>query len=126
VLEVDEGRVAGVEPVAPLDDDRSLVEQLVQAEVAELAGCFDPIQVDMGKLDTSRVDANQLEGGARDRSGRSRTTRQAADEGGLPRSQLAGQQDHVPGPQALAEMLSDGFGLRRRAGDLLTQSGRSR
>src|SRR5258706_5690084 len=116
-----------LEAVAPLDHDRSLVQQLLDPEVDELRRALDAIQVEMRQLDPTGIEAHQLEGGARHRRGRSHATRDASDESGLPRPQLTCQQDQVTGAQAFAEALAGRLGLRGGARrDLLRQSGRSR
>ena len=53
-----------IEAISPLDDYGSLIEQLLEAEVTQLPGRFEPVQVDMRQLNATLVDANQLEGRA--------------------------------------------------------------
>src|SRR6267378_4654308 len=110
VLELDQSSSRRFEPVPPLHHHRPLVEQLVEPEVPQLRWGFDPIEVDMRELHTPRVHAHELKGWARDRSDRRCASGHAANKGGLPRSQLARQQDHVTRAQPLSKALAEGLG----------------
>ena len=57
-------RASQVEAVAPFDHHRALVEQLVEAEVGELARRLHAVQVDVRELHPARIDPHQLEGRA--------------------------------------------------------------
>ena len=69
VLDLDQSRTRRAEPVAPLDQHRALVGQLVQAQVCQLRRGLDPVQVDVRELHPAGVDAHQLEGRAGDGRG---------------------------------------------------------
>src|SRR5260370_16994927 len=126
MLDLDQSGAAHLQSVAPFDDHRALLGELLEAKVRELRELLDPVQVDVRQLHSTRVDADQLEGWARDRRGRPGASRDSSHEGGLPRSQLAGQQDHVAGHQALAQVLADGLRLRSGVGDDVMQTGPTR
>src|SRR2546430_3796884 len=102
MLDLEQGRTVDLEPVAPFHDDRALLGELLQAQVAQLRAVFDPIEVDMRELYPARVDAHQLKGRARDWRWRARTLRDAAHERRLASAELAGQEHHVAGSQPLA------------------------
>src|SRR5207245_3734034 len=114
----------GGKTLAPLDDDCPLVQQLLEAEVAEVISLLQPVQVDMGQLQTTGIDAYELERWTSHRRRRSRPSRHPAHEGGLAGAELAFQEDEVALAQAPAELLASRLGLDRRG--RLTQSGRSR
>ena len=101
-LDLDQRRTVDLEPVAPLHDDRALLGELLQAQVAQLHAVFDPIEIDVRELYAARVDAHQLKGRARDWRWRARTLRDAAHERRLAGAELAGQEHHVAGSQPLA------------------------
>src|ERR1700693_1494629 len=112
VLQLDQGGSRRFEPVAPLHHHRSPVEQLVEPEIPELRRGLDAIEVDVRKLQPSRVHANQLKCGTCDRRGRRYATGHPADKGRLSSSQLACQENHVTDAQPLAEALAERLGFR--------------
>src|SRR5256885_17033912 len=81
VLQLDHGGVWSIQPVAPFHDHRSLIEQLVEAEISQLRRCLDSVQVDMRELHLPRVDAHQLERRAGHWSDRGCAAGYAAHEG---------------------------------------------
>src|SRR5260370_35453515 len=83
MLDLDQSGAAHLQSVAPFDDHRALLGELLEAKVRELRELLDPVQVDVRQLDSTRVDAHQLEGWARDRRGRTGTPRNPSHEGGL-------------------------------------------
>src|SRR5260370_19220644 len=97
MLDLDQSGAAHLQSVAPFDDHRALLGELLEAKVRELRELLDPVQADVRQLHSTRVDADQLEGWARDRRGRPGASRDASHEGGLPRSQLPRQPDPLPG-----------------------------
>src|SRR5437773_1615541 len=119
-------RPVHVQPLPPLHDDRALCRELVQAEVSQLRALLHSIEVDVRQLETAWVDTDQLERGARHVRHRPRPLGDAADERRLAGAQLAGQQHDISLSQPLAEQHPGAFGLGRRAGDFVRQSGRSR
>src|SRR2546428_2278184 len=54
-----------VYPIAPLDDHRSRIQQLIEAEVPQLVTFFEPVQVDVRELQATRIDTDELEGRTR-------------------------------------------------------------
>src|SRR6266571_1466715 len=88
VLDVDACGSVHVHPVAPLDDDRSVVGELLEPEVTQLGVVLHAVQIDVGELHAARVDAHELEGGARDVGLRAGALSDSADEGGLARAKL--------------------------------------
>jgi hypothetical protein len=113
MLDFNERSIGHLQTVSPLDDERTLVGQLVQAEVGELGGVLDAIQIDMRKLHTSRVDPDQLERWAGDRRFRPDASCDATHKGRLSRPKLACQQDHIAGLEALSQAFTCSFGLSR-------------
>ena len=57
VLDVNSRRAVDLKPIPPLDDDRPQLRELFEAEVAQLGGAFDAVQVDMRQLDPVRAGA---------------------------------------------------------------------
>src|SRR5258707_14388032 len=127
VLDLDQGRAWHLQAVTPLDDDCALAGQVFEAQVRQLGHVLDPVQIHVGQLYVTRVDAHQLKGGAGNGRGRPGAARHPADEGGLAGPELARQQHHVAHPQALAKGLAGGLclggGARR---DLVLAKGPSR
>src|ERR1700681_1175536 len=66
MLYFDQGRGAHLQTVAPFDDNRALLGQLLETQVCQLRQLLDPVQVDVRQLYRTREDAHQLEGWARD------------------------------------------------------------
>ena len=66
VLDLDLRRPLDLDPVAPLDDDRALVGELLQAEVAKLGAGLDAVQIDVCELNPAGIYAYELEGRAGD------------------------------------------------------------
>jgi hypothetical protein len=56
----------GFETIAPLDHHRALVEKLLQAKVYQLRSDLETIEIDVSDLHAARINAHQLESGARD------------------------------------------------------------
>src|SRR5260370_10766278 len=83
MLDLDQGGAAHLQAVAPFDDHRALLGQLLEAKVRQLRELLDPVQVDVRHLQATRVDAHQLKGWARDRRGRPRAPRDPSHERGL-------------------------------------------
>ncbi len=125
VFELDQRRAVDVEALSPLDHDSSLAGELFEAKVAQLRAVLDPIQVDMGELHASRVNAHQLERWAGYGSIGAGALRDAADECRLSGAKLADQQHHVAFAQRFAKALPHLFGFCGRVGGLAKQSGRS-
>ena len=121
VLDLDQRGARHLQTIAPFDDERAILGELLQAKAAELGAVLDAIKVDVSNLHRPGVDANQLKGWARDGRHRAGAPCHAAHESGLPRSELAGQQDHVAGSKALAQAFAGGLGLCRRGGDELVR-----
>src|SRR6266702_898725 len=94
VLDVDPCGPVHFHAVAPLNEDRSVVGELLEAEVTQLGVVLDAVQVDVGELHTARVDAHELEGGARDVGLRAGALSDSADEGGLARAKLTREEDY--------------------------------
>ena len=113
MLDFNQRCVGHLQAVAPLDDQSSLVGQLLQAEVGELGGVLDAVQVDVRELHAAGIDAHQLERRAGDRCDRGCAAGHAAHKGGLARSQLARQQDHVTRAQPLSKQLAERLGFGR-------------
>src|SRR5438093_4184544 len=116
----------GQQPVSPLDHDRAIFRELLEAKVAELRAALDPVKVDVRELHPPGVDPHELEGRAGDLRPRPRPLCHAAYERGLPRTELAGQEDDVARLQLLAEQHPDALCLGWRVSYVLGQSGRSR
>lgn len=126
VLQRKESALRGVEPIAPLDDHRALIQELVKAQIHQLGTRLEAIEVDVRELNAAGVDAHQLEGWAGDVSCRSRASGDAPDERRLARPEVAFEKQEIPLPQAAAESFAGRFGFLWRAGDQVKQSGRSR
>src|SRR6202165_1135944 len=109
--------------IAPLDDHGSRIEQLVEAEVAQLVAFFQPVQVDVRELQSAWIDADELEGRTRHRRRRAATPGDPAHKCRLARAELSAQEDEVAQAQAPAQHLARGFGLVARRG--LKRRGRS-
>src|SRR6266851_2469159 len=124
VFELDERGVLGGKTLTPFDDHSSRVQQLLEAEVAQLLPSLEPVEIDVGQLHAALVDANELERRACNRRRGTRPSRDASHEGGLPRSQLALEQNQVTFAETASQLLAGGLGLLGSRG--LTQSGRSR
>src|SRR5438067_9161696 len=113
VLEVDQRGPVDLEPVAPLDHDRATLRELFQPEVAQVRAALDPVEVDVGELHAAGVDTDELKRGARNVRFRTGALGEAPHERGLPRAQLAGEQDDIAGAQALAQQQPGPLGLSR-------------
>jgi len=61
MLDFDEGSVWNFNPVAPFDDDRPGVRELIDPNVCEFGAVFDSIEIDVSQLQPARIDAHQLE-----------------------------------------------------------------
>lgn len=92
MLDREQRRLWRVQPVAPLDDHRALIEKVLQAEVEELGIGPEAVEVDVGELNAPWVHAHQLKGGAGDVRRRSGAPGNAADEGRLARAEVAFEQ----------------------------------
>src|SRR5260370_6571498 len=123
MFELDEGGVLNIKTVTPLDDHSSRIQQLLEAEVAQLIPSLHPVEIDVGQLHAALVDANELERRACNRRSGTSPSRDAAHERGLPHSELAFEQDQVTTAQTASQLLAGGLGLLGSRG--LTQSGRS-
>src|SRR5438105_6035193 len=126
MLDLDQRGVVDLEPLPPLHDHGALAGQLFEPQVTELAAVLHPVQIDVGKLQATRIDAHELKCWAGDRRMRAGASSHTADESRLAGAQLAGEQNHVARDQSLAKALSGFLGLRRGARLLVKQSGRSR
>ncbi len=104
-------RKGGLEPVAPLDHDRALVEKLLQAEVEKVGAGLEAVEVDVGQLNAPRVHPHQLEGGAGHMRRRSGATRQAADERCLAGAEVAFEKQQIAQPKPAAEILAGRLGF---------------
>src|SRR5216684_3878365 len=122
VLDGDRGGVRAVHSIAPFDDHRPRIEQLLETEVAQLIASLQAVEVDVRQLQPAGIDADQLECGARHQRSRPTPARNAAHERGLARAELALQEDEIALAQAPAQLHARGFCLLRRRGP--TQSGR--
>lgn len=107
------GGWGGLEPVAPLDHDRALVEKLLQAEVEKVGAGLEAVEVDVGQLNAPGVHPHQLEGGAGHVCRRSGATRQAADERCLAGAEVAFEKEQIALPEPAAEILAGGLGFGR-------------
>src|SRR5712691_2415900 len=103
MLDRDMRRVFDVDPLTPFDDHRTLLGQLLEPQVGQLGAVLDPVEIDVGKLDPARIDADELEGRACDRGARACPLGQSAHERGLAGAQLTRQQDNVARAQLLAK-----------------------
>src|SRR5260370_27129336 len=124
VFELNERGVLNIKTVTPLNDHRSRIQQLLEAEVAQLIPSLHPVEIDVGQLHAALVDANELERRACNRRSGTCPSRDAPHERGLPRSELAFEQDQVTSAQTASQLLAGGLGLL--CSRTLTQSGRSR
>src|ERR1700674_3226452 len=102
VLDLDPRGVVDLQAIAPFDDDRALLGELLEAEVAKLRDVLHAIEIDVGELHPARIHADQLEGWARHRRTRAGALGHAADEGRLARAQLARQEHDIAGAQPFA------------------------
>ncbi len=103
----------GLEPVAPLDHDRALVEKLLKAEVDKLGAGLEAVEVDVGQLNAPRVHPHQLEGGAGHVGRRSGPTRQAPDECCLAGTEVAFEKEQIALSEPAAEILAGRLGFGR-------------
>ena len=126
MLDRQAGRFRRFDPVAPLHDHCSLVEKLLETELAELGTGLDSVQVDVRDLDAAWVNTHKLKRRARDVRRGARPSRDATDEGRLAGPQVAFDKDQIPLPKPAAESFAGGLGLGRGVGDEVKQSGRSR
>jgi hypothetical protein len=102
--------------LGPLDEDDGLVE--VRLEVAPL-GRGEPaeaVKVEMRHVRRAGVAVPDREGRAGDARRDAERTAGAADEGGLPGAELAGDQDDVAGDEACRKPTRKRLRLLRRAG----------
>jgi len=100
-----------INPIAPLDDHRSRIQQLVEAQVAKVVALFQAVQVDVSELQAAGIDSDQLEGRTGHRRGRPAASGDSAHERGLARAELSPQEDKVARPQAPAQLLARCLGL---------------
>src|SRR5713226_648482 len=112
-----------IDPIAPLDDHRSCIQQLIEAEVAQLVTLFEPVQVDVRELQAAWIDADELEGRTRHRRRRSHASGDPTHKCGLARAELAPYEDQIALAQAPAQLFAYGLSLVGRRG--LKRSGRS-
>jgi len=81
--------------VTPLDHHGAPLKELVQAEVSELGSILQAVEIDVGNLHATGVDADELKGWARDVSGRAHATHQATDECRLACAKVAFDENQV-------------------------------
>jgi hypothetical protein len=113
VLDLDDRCAVHLQPVAPLHDHGALVGELVEAEVAKLGAALHAIQIDVGKLQPTGIDANQLEGWACDMGFRPDPLRDTTHERRLARTELSDEENDVARPEPLAKPEARPLGLRR-------------
>src|SRR5260370_5088294 len=70
MLDLDQSGAAHLQSVAPFDDHRALLGELLEAKVRELRELLDPVQVDLRQLHSTPADPDQLEGVDHHRPGR--------------------------------------------------------
>src|SRR5690606_15804402 len=111
-------RQEGLHPLRPLDHaDALAVEELLDADLVQLAQPLDPVQVEVIEGRARGVLVDEGEGGRGHVLGvPSQPAREALDEVGLARAEVAVEGEHVAGAKVAGEALTEGEGLLRRSG----------
>ena len=100
----------------PLDEDDRVLEVRLEVSPFRWRDVAEAEEIEVRDLDSSLVAVADRKRRARDQPRHAERTAGAADEGRLPRAELAGDRDDVAGSQTLREPGRELFSFCRRAG----------